>query len=562
MKQRLFILSLALAGASVPVSAVAGGIKLSPVPAAMPKAAGMIAPSELSAELVQIPVAQGAMWLENPTPLLSHYGFGADGPMIPAANSVQGKDNPIEATKTEPDKNTYLVLDGQKGAEPAYAYGTHFLFQGHEIGPVIAKEEHQGALTRINLDADVAHRVTLMADKTSDGQPLPLIDGSTWDPFARRLLLTSEEGSEGGVWQATIDFPSRVDSLTAVMGKGGYEGIQVDADGSLWIVEDTGGKAGEVAKHAKQPNSFVYRFVPIDKSDLMKGGRLEALQIMDAEGKPIVFHASPANADKKARAANADADIKSAGMKALHSYGQVLKTRWVTIHDTAKDKAGPFDSNKLAKEAGATPPKRPENGLFRPGTNFTQFVFDETGDTNAETEAGAENGGFGGVFKLTQKAASADEGEIAMIYRGEVARTGFDNCAFWSADEVLFVEDAGDSLHSQRNALDSGYVIDLTADYTKTGTEPVRFLAEGRDALATIDSGLGALKDTAFQNEGDNEITGTHISDGDPSPEGLLGARMPTPFENGWRFFYTQQHGENTTWEVLKRSSVLKTASQ
>ena len=98
--------------------------------------------------------------------------------------------------------------------------------------------------------------------------------------------------------------------------------------------------------------------------------------------------------------------------------------------------------------------------------------------------------------------------------------------------------------------------------------QPNRWLAEGRDASATIDSGLSDAKSanvpgaSAYQNEGDNEITGIHVSDGDATVDGLLGAKVPTPFENGWRVFYTQQHGENTTWEVLKKTSSLKTASQ
>jgi hypothetical protein len=551
MTHKSLIFALAAATALVPASAMAGGFKLTTVPSAMPRTEGMAVPSALSPELMQIQAAQGSTPLENPTPLLTHYGFAGDGPLVPGANSVQGKDNIVEATKTEPDKNTYLVLDGQAGPDAGYNYGTHFLFQGHEVGPNGEDGRPQGLLTRINLDADMAHRVTLMADEVSDGLALPLIDGSTWYPFANRLLLTCEEGDKGGVWQATADFPSKVDSLTGVMGNGGYEGIQADSDGNLWIIEDVGGKTGEAAKRAKQPNSFVYRFVPSDKTDLTKGGRLEALQIMDSSGAPITFHGG-----------EADADIKSQGMKDLHTYGLTLKTKWVLIHDTAKDGAAPFDANKLAKAAGATPLKRPENGLFRPGSNFTQFVFDETGDTNADTEAGAEYGGFGAVLKLTQAAPSAADGEIVMVYRGKAAYSGFDNNAFWSADEIMFVEDAGDKLHGQRNALDSGYVVDLNADYSKEGVEPVRFLAGGRDPLATIDAGLSALKDTGFQNEGDNEITGIHVSDGDPTPDGLLGAKIPTPFENGWRVFYTQQHGENTTWEVLKKPNPLKTASQ
>jgi len=42
------------------------------------------------------------------------------------------------------------------------------------------------------------------------------------------------------------------------------------------------------------------------------------------------------------------------------------------------------------------------------------------------------------------------------------------------------------------------------------------------------------------------------LSDGDPTVNGLLGAKIPTPFRGGWRLFYTQQHGDNNTWEILR----------
>jgi hypothetical protein len=110
---------------------------------------------------------------------------------------------------------------------------------------------------------------------------------------------------------------------------------------------------------------------------------------------------------------------------------------------------------------------------------------------------------------------------------------------------VAFVEDAGDGLHSQRNALDSGYVLDVTADYSDDSTPaPIRFIAQGRDSLATFDA------DHTTGNDGDNELTGIHASDGDPTADGILGAKVPELFEAGWRLFYTQQHGDNTTWEI------------
>ena len=36
-----------------------------------------------------------------------------------------------------------------------------------------------------------------------------------------------------------------------------------------------------------------------------------------------------------------------------------------------------------------------------------------------------------------------------------------------------------------------------------------------------------------------------------PPPTGSSAPRRPTLFEDGWRVFYTRQHGDNMTFEVL-----------
>ncbi|MCX5477826.1 DUF839 domain-containing protein [Kaistia geumhonensis] len=533
----MLVTTTALVALSLP--ALAEPMKLS---------SAVVRPAEdvLSPGLAEVPVAEGAMKLENPSKQIGYYGYGNDGPLAPRKGAVQAEGHNVEATKTEPDKNTYLVLEGQKGAAKGVRYGTHFVFQGHENGPKDAEGITYGALTRINLDADKAHRVTLMASKDVDGKPLPLIDGSAWDPFAKLLLLTSEEGKDGGVWMATVDFPSRVTDISAFTGRAAYEGVEIDKNGAIWLVEDEGGKGGPKTKNAKQPNSFVYRFVPADKTDLTKGGKLQALQVLDAYGKPIVFHDG-----------QQDADILALEQKLLHAYGNELPTRWVTLKETAAGATEAFDANALAKAAGATPFKRPENGQFRPGTDFKEFYFTATGDTNAKTEAGAEYGGFGGVFRVSQDAPSDDKGSIGIVFRGDVTKTGLDNLSFLTDTQLLVVEDAGDKLHGQRNALDSGYIVDVTADYAKASTpDPVRFLTQIRDDMATIDAALGAkASENGFQNDGDNEITGIHVSNGDPSVEGLIGTAVPTPFENGWRVFYTRQHGRNVTFEIVQAAA-------
>lgn len=502
------------------------------VPAA-PRATGLTVPNDLSAQLAEHVVAQGSMKLDGGTPDLPYYGYNGNGPLLPAPGAVPAPGSLIEASKTEPDKNVYLVLRGQAGADQAAPYGTHFLFQGHETGT-------RGYLTRINLDADVAHRVTLMASSYADGSNLPTWDGITWDPFAKRLLLTAEGGQGGGVSQATLGYPSTVQDLAPVMGRGGYEGIQNDAAGNVWIVEDAGGATVQNTGGVKLPNSFVFRFLPTDKADLAAGGTLQALQVIsNATGDPITFQPIDAG--------HPSGNALSADQKALHVYGSSFTTRWVTVHDTAVDTSGfAFDANAAAKAAGATPFKRPENGQFRPGTGFREFYFAETGDTSATSAANDGYGGWGTVFRLRLSASGAT-GSLSPVYEGDREHAGFDNVAFLDSHNLAVVEDAGDGLHAQRGALDSGYLVDVTHDYSN-GAIPVRFLAEGRDPSATLDSAFTAY--SGFTNDGDNEITGIHASNGDPSPRGLLGAAVPRLFRDGWRLFWTQQHGDNQTWEI------------
>jgi Alkaline phosphatase PhoX len=498
-------------------------LSLTDVPTANPKVAGFTEPDKLSPELTKSIVAQGNMALENPAGANGYYGYDTPGPFVPLPGTT------FEAQKTEPDKNTYLVMRGLHGADPRYFYGTHFLFQGHETGA-------PGYITRVNLDADVDHRVTLLANADVNGTPLPVFDGSTWDPFAHKLLFTAELGANGGVWQATPDINSKVQDISGILGRAGYEGIQNDGLGNLFIVEDTGGATA--SDNSRVPNSFVYRFVPKDRTDLTRGGKLQVLQLKDLQGGPF------------------DASTFSSDMKDLHTYGNVFQTKWVTIHDTAVNGTTPFDANAAAKAAGATPFKRPENGMFRPGSAFRQFVFDETGDTNASSPANDDFGGWGSLFSYKTDSAASDHGTLTILFKGNEEHAGFDNMTFLTRDDLAVVEDAGDGLHASRNALDSGYVFDVTHNYAD-GSQPIRFLAQGRDASATIDSALGSLipKPADFHNEGDNEITGIHTSDGDPTVFGILGTKVPAAFSSfgGWRTFFTGQHGDNITWEITRQ---------
>jgi hypothetical protein len=503
---------------------------LTEVLTANPRSDGYAPPSKLSPELKQVVVAQGSTKLDNTSALTSYYGYDND--VLNAAGMAQMLPTPTspagEAKKTEPDENTYLVFNqGLDGVEPAYDYGTHFLFQGHEGGAGGA-----GYITRINLDADHEHRVTLLATTDVDGHPLTTIDGSTWEPWSKRLLFTTENPG-APTYAATPNFPSAVVDVSGALGRGGYEGIQNDSDGNIWIVEDVGGSS-KPGTTAKRPNSFLYRYVPAKPGDL-RHGKLQVLQVMNGADEPITVASQAA--------------LNSPDQLELHTYGKSFATKWVTIHDTAVDGSTPFLANELAKAANATPFKRPENGRFLPGSGFKSFYFDETGDTNATSAENPAAGGWGSIMKLSQNDPSASSGRLTMFYRCDEAHSGLDNVAFLSADKIAFVEDAGDTLHGQRNALDSAFAWDVHVNYGKPGTLPVRWLAEGRDSAATIDAANGGFG----TNEGDNEITGLVVSNGATGVGGILGTTAPKWPAKGWRWFYTQQHGDNSTYEVLAK---------
>src|SRR5207249_5938726 len=115
----------------------------------------------------------------------------------------------------------------------------------------------------------------------------------------------------------------------------------------------------------------------------------------------------------------------------------------------------------------------------------------------ANTQAGSEFGGFGGLFKLSQRRPSDNTGTLTLFFLGDVDHTSFDNLAFWTEDLLVAVEDRGDSLHAQHNALDSAWMFDVRLDFSHPSNQPIRILAQGRDPSATIDSAL--LGTTGFQ---------------------------------------------------------------
>src|SRR5262245_29055663 len=147
---------------------------VSGVPAASPE---IITDNVISPEFAPDLVEQGIDLLENPSGVITRFGNLSDG------------------SRTEPDENTYLILDHNPGGPTeGYDYGRHFLFQGHEMPN---GNTNRAYVTRINLDvAHPDHRITLMTPGDANAiTGFNSIDGSTWNPFSQTLLFTQEAGN-------------------------------------------------------------------------------------------------------------------------------------------------------------------------------------------------------------------------------------------------------------------------------------------------------------------------------------------------------------------------------
>jgi hypothetical protein len=475
-------------------------------------------------------LARGKDPLENPSGVITSYGNLNDFPP-----------QTVEASRTEPDENTYLVLDHNPGGPTAgFDYGRHFLFQGHELF-----SGDKAYVTRINLDiTDPGHRITLLTPVGKDGKThLNDIDGSTFDPFSKTLLFTQENGTGGGVFEINVNYSPHVKRLYGQIGRAGYEGIHPDDRGNLLIIEDTGGKSVPVDPNnpsspvaARNPNSFVYRYLPDNPQNLSAGGKLQALQVI-ISGKAVKF----VNVD----ADHPNGDVFSENQLKLHTLGTTYQVRWVTVHDTSADGTDEFDANAAAKSAGATPFKRPENAQFLPGSNFQTFFFAATGDTSADSgnqPALAARGAWGSIFRV-DLTSDRNSGTISIVFLGDKNHASFDNVAFADSHTLLVSEDRGDGLHSSLDMLDSIWSIDFAP------AKPVatRLIALGRDPASEKDVRLAGRP--GFQNEGDNEPTGIHVSTGDASVDGMQGQPLDTEHA---RIFFTQQHGLNRTFEIVR----------
>lgn len=98
-------------------------LDLTNVQTANTKSEGYAPATKLSPELSEAVVAQGSTKVENPSSLASYYGYFND--VLNSAGEPQMLPTPAsntEASKSEPDKNTYLVFNRLAGTDHHYDY--------------------------------------------------------------------------------------------------------------------------------------------------------------------------------------------------------------------------------------------------------------------------------------------------------------------------------------------------------------------------------------------------------------------------------------------------------
>ena len=269
----------------------ASGPAITDAGSANTKTAGISLPDKLSPQWRETTVAQGSTALENPSALTSWYGYYNDGPMIPAPGDVQATGPQRRGDQERAGQEHVPRRQGPARRRPEVRLRHALPLPGSRArhGRRRLHHAHQPRRRR-GAPRDEARRDRgRRQDAGARDRRLDL--GSV-----RAAPALHHRGRRRAAASSRRRSTTRPRSRTsgACSGQGGFEGIQNDKHGNVYIVEDSGGPAGKVNTHAKQPNSFIYRLLPYDPTNLDAGGKLQVLQVESLEhAGPIVFGERP-----------------------------------------------------------------------------------------------------------------------------------------------------------------------------------------------------------------------------------------------------------------------------
>ena len=365
---------------------------------------------------------------------------------------------------------------------------------------------------------------------------------------------------------------SRLRSGTSpnVIGRAGFEGVQNDDEGQP--LPRRGRRRGQRQRRAnartKQPNSFFYRFKP--KRPREPAGRRDAPGASgDRRREPAQGFTQPASSSRRGRPPPRRTLTSPAptrrGYVALHQYGTTLPTKWIDISTTTLVNAvspaptttrsprprarprssGPRTSRSAPLAAsGRSASTRPATPTTAPAPAAARAESQPARVHDAERHGRLHDG-----LQADPVAERATRARFRCSTAATRRTAGFDNVAFLSQDQIAFVEDAGDTLHApaQRARLRAtvlGRRPGLLAR-CPAGSLPRRGPRRGGDDR------LGPLGLGGFQNDGDNEITGLYVSDGDTEQAAGCSARSSPKLLEG-RTARGARSGRSSTAEHLR----------
>ena len=277
----------------------------------------------------------------------------------------------------------------------------------------------------------------------------------------------------------------------------------------------------------------------------------------DHAGRPAERQAAGAAGARRRRATRSRQAVAGAGQRpgpvALHTYGKTFTTRWVTIHDT------PSTATPVQREHAREGAERDAVQAARRTACSVRARSSRSSTSTrpaTRTRRAPENGCCGGWGVDLQADAEVDRQPTPARCRsstsGDAAHAGFDNVAFLSQEPDRLRRGRGrrrctgsatgsTRLHARR---DDGLLEPGEQACALARRGPRRVGDDRRRPTAASARTTTTTRSPAFTSR-------TAI----PATDGILGAKDPHPWQadgDTWRWFYTQQHGDNPTYEVLR----------
>ena len=309
-------------------------------------------------------------------------------------------------------------------------------------------------------------------------------------------------------------------------GVAGYEGIHPDDKGNLLLAEDVGGNDDRWRRPAAELLRLPIRARRFHES--FRGGQLQALQVT-IEGHTLRFN-------DPATGGSAAGDTLSMYQVLLHKPGSAWPVKWVTV---TRHRGGWLRAIRRQRQ-GQDGVGRRRSSVRRTRSSFQILSSRRSSSTRPVIPAPppaislelAARGAWGSIFRVDM--LDALNGTIAIVVLGDRDHSSFDNLAFADQCTLLATEDRGDTLHDQLNTLDSVWAFDICKEARRSAATRPRPRRGGHGRGTT--SRRACTSRTASRQCGDSS------------------GRAARTWSNmsRWRWFFTQQHGVNTVYEIVK----------